>query len=324
MVNVKKFSPEEEHPRKAFGLAAMDDSGVLYPFTFSRRHEMVGIVTETGSRVHKFKVGDRVGVGCLVNSCRSCYCCEQDLENHCPKMILTYNSIDTDGTPTYGGYSDMIVVNEHFVVKFPESLAMYGGAPLLCAGITVYSPLKNFGLNKPGKHIGVVGLGGLGHLAVRFGKAFGVKVTVISTSSKKKDEAISKLGADNFLLSTDSEQMHAAMGTMDGIINTVSAKHDITPLLFLLKLHGKMIMVGGPFGSGGKMIAGSGIGGMKETQEMIDFAGEHNITAEIELIGVDYVNEAMERLAKADVRYRFVIDVGNTLGRILVNNHCIK
>ncbi|KAG0461161.1 hypothetical protein HPP92_021126 [Vanilla planifolia] len=298
MANVKKFSPEEEHPQKAFGLAAMDDSGVLYPFTFSRSfspidpidrnngeedvtikilfcgichsdihfiknewkntimpstmypvvpgHEIVGIVTETGSRVHKFKVGDRVGVGCLVNSCRSCYCCEQDLENHCPKMILTYNSIDTDGTPTYGGYSDMIVVNEHFVVKFPESLAMEGGAPLLCAGITVYSPLKNFGLNKPGKHIGVVGLGGLGHLAVRFAKAFGVKVTVISTSSKKKDEAISKLGADNFLLSTDSEQMHAAMGTMDGIINTVSAKHDITPLLFLLKLHGKMIMVGAP------------------------------------------------------------------------------
>ncbi|KAG0462820.1 hypothetical protein HPP92_021296 [Vanilla planifolia] len=132
MVNVKKFSPEEEHPRKAFGLAAMDDSGVLYPFTFSRRHEIVGIVTETGSRVHKFKVGDRVGVGCLVNSCRSCYCCEQDLENHCPKMILTYNSIDTDGTPTYGGYSDMIVVNEHFVVKFPRAWPWMGSSTALC------------------------------------------------------------------------------------------------------------------------------------------------------------------------------------------------
>nr|ASF57705.1 alcohol dehydrogenase 3 [Caladenia plicata] len=351
----------EKDCRKAYGLAAKDASGFLAPFTFSRRnngdddvtikilycgichsdlhtiknewknaiypvvpgHEIVGLVTETGRNVQKFKLGDRAGVGCLVNSCRSCDSCDRNLENYCPKLIFTYNSVDTDGTITYGGYSDSIVVNEHFVVKFPENLPMDKGAPLLCAGITVYSPMKNFGLDEPGKHLGVVGLGGLGHVAVKFGKAFGMKVTVISTSLKKKDEAISKLGADAFLVSSDSAQMQAAMGSMDGIINTVSAKHDVVPLIFLLKTHGKMIMVGGPehplelpifpLLMGGKIIAGSCIGGLKQTQEMIDFAAKNGITAEIELIKADYVNEAMERLAKADVRYRFVIDVGNSL-----------
>lgn len=356
----KAAAPGKDH-RKAFGLSAKDTSGVLAPFTFSRRnngdddvtikilycgichsdlhsiknewkntvypivpgHEIVGLVTETGRSVTKFKVGDRAGVGCLVGSCRSCDSCDQNLENYCSKQVFTYNSLDADGTVTYGGYSDWIVVNEHFVVKYPENLAMDKGAPLLCAGITVYSPMKNFGLDGPGKHLGVVGLGGLGHVAVKFGKAFGMKVTVISSSLKKKEEAIKRLGADAFIVSSDAGQMQAAMGTMDGIINTVSAKHDVVPLIFLLKTQGKIIMVGAPehplelpvfpLIARGKILAGSCIGGIKETQEMIDFAAKHNITADIELIGADYVNEAIERLEKADVRYRFVIDVGNTL-----------
>ncbi|KAJ6825444.1 8-hydroxygeraniol dehydrogenase-like [Iris pallida] len=259
----------------------------------------------------------------MAGSCHSCGSCEQSLENYCPKLIFTYNSRDADGTRTQGGYSDTIVVNEHFVVRYPENLPLDKGAPLLCAGITVYSPMKQFGLNQPGMHLGVVGLGGLGHVAVKFGKAFGMRVTVISTSPKKEKEAIEQLGADAFLVSSNPEQMKAAMGTMDGIINTVAADHALAPLILLLKVHGKMVMIGVPekplalpvfpLLMGGRILAGSLIGGMKETQEMIEFAGKHNITADIELIPADYVNRAMERLAKGDVRYRFVIDVGNTL-----------
>ncbi|XXG49091.1 hypothetical protein AAC387_Pa02g3364 [Persea americana] len=369
-------SPEEEHPQKSFGWAARDTSGVLSPFKFSRRangdedvtlkilycgichsdlhtlknewdfsfypvlpgHEIVGVVTEVGKKVTKFKVGDNAGVGCIVGSCRACPSCKQDSENYCPKMIPTYNAIYHDGTPTYGGYSDMIVVAEHFVVHFPDNLPLDAGAPLLCAGITVYSPLKYFGLTEPSLHLGVVGLGGLGHVAVKFAKAFGVKVTVISTSPSKEKEAVERLGADSFLVSRDPKQMeasycavadptgpraNAAMGTMDGIIDTVSATHPLMPLLGLLKSHGKLVMVGLPVQPlelpaiplvmGRKIVTGSCIGGMKETQEMIDFAAKHNITADIEVIPMDYVNTAMERLVKADVRYRFVIDIANTL-----------
>ncbi|XP_058081246.1 probable mannitol dehydrogenase isoform X2 [Magnolia sinica] len=316
-------SPEEEHPQKAFGWAARDSSGVLSPFKFSRRHEIVGIVTQVGPEVSKFKVGDKAGVGCMVGSCKSCSSCEQGSENYCPNMILTYNSTYHDGTMTYGGYSDFLVVNQNFVIHFPESLPLDGAAPLLCAGITVYSPMRYYGLSEPGKHLGVVGLGGLGHVAVKFAKAFGLKVTVISTSPNKEKEAIERLGADSFLVSRDPAQMQAAMGTMDGIIDTVSAVHPILPLIGLLKTNGKLVMLGAPekplelpvfpllFGR--KTVAGSLIGGIKETQEMIDFAAKHNITADIEVIQMDYVNTAMERLAKADVQYRFVIDVGNTL-----------
>ncbi|XP_020102624.1 probable cinnamyl alcohol dehydrogenase 5 [Ananas comosus] len=359
--NGEKLSPAEEHSRKAFGLAATDSSGHLSPFAFSRRnngendvtikilfcgichsdlhsiknewrntiypivagHEIAGLVTEVGSKVQKYKVGDKVGVGCMVNSCQSCNNCNQGFENYCPGMILTYNSIDKDGSVTYGGYSNMIVVNEKFVIKFPENLPLDKGAPLLCAGITVYSPMKYHGLNEPGKHLGVVGLGGLGHVAVKFGKAFGLKVTVISTSASKEKEAIERLGADAFLISKNPEQMQAAMGTMDGIIDTVSAPHSIPPLLALLKATGKMIMVGLPekpleipafsLIMGGKNLAGSCIGGIKDTQEMLDFAGKHGVTADIELISADYVNTAIERLVKADVRYRFVIDIANSL-----------
>ncbi|KAK8940749.1 putative mannitol dehydrogenase [Platanthera zijinensis] len=286
-------------------------------------HEIVGTVTEAGSNVRKFKNGDNVGVGCLVGSCRSCEKCVRHKENYCPNLVFAYNSIDVDGKITYGGYSNTIVVDEHFAVKFPENFPLDAGAPLLCAGITVFSPMRTYELNRAGMHVGVVGLGGLGHVAVKFGKAFGMKVTVISSSPWKKEEAIGRLGADYFLISSDAEQMKAAKGTMDGIINTVSAKHALLPLILLLKSEGKMIMVGAPEHPlelpalplllEGKILAGSCIGGMKETQEMIDFAGEHNIVADIELIGVDYVNRAMERLEKGDVRYRFVIDVGNTL-----------
>nr|AKL59767.1 cinnamyl alcohol dehydrogenase [Rubus deliciosus] len=354
-------SAEQEHPNKAIGWAARDTSGVLSPFNFSRRetgekdvafkvlycgichsdlhmvknewgsstyplvpgHEIVGVVTEVGSKVQNIKVGDKVGVGCMVGSCRSCDSCADHLENYCPKMILTYSAKYYDGTTTYGGYSDIMVADENFIVRIPENLPLDGAAPLLCAGITTYSPLRHFGLDKPGMHVGVVGLGGLGHVAVKFAKALGVKVTVISTSPKKKAEAVERLHADSFLVSTDQNEMQAAMGTMDGIIDTVSAVHPLVPLIGLLKTQGKLVMVGAPekplelpvfpLIMGRKIIGGSCIGGMKETQEMINFAAKHNITADIEIIPIDYVNTAMDRLVKADVRYRFVIDIGNTL-----------
>ncbi|XP_043694862.1 probable mannitol dehydrogenase [Telopea speciosissima] len=354
-------SPEDEHPRKAFGWAARDPSGVLSPFRFSRRatgdddvtfkvlycgichsdlhfiknewgfstypmvpgHEIVGIATEVGSKVKRFKVGDKVGVGCNIGACHSCDNCTKDLESYCPKVILTYSSTYYDGTTNYGGYSDIMVVNERYAVLFPDNLPLDAGAPLLCAGITVYSPLKYYGLSEPGMHLGVVGLGGLGHMAVKFAKAFGLKVTVISTSPSKEKEAIERLGADSFLVSRDQVQMQEAMGTLDGIIDTVSAHHPLLPLISLLKSHGKLVMVGAPEKPlevpvfpllvGRKLIAGSATGGMKETQEMVDFAGKHNITADIEVIPMDYVNTAFERLLKADVKYRFVIDIANTL-----------
>lgn len=353
--------PEDEHPIKAFAWAARDPSGVLSPFNFSRRatgerdvqfkvlycgichtdlhmiknewgltkypivpgHEIVGTVTEVGSKVEKFKVGDKVGVGCLVGSCRKCDKCSADLENYCSQQILTYGFPYTDGTITYGGYSNLMVVDEHFVIRWPENLPMDRGAPLLCAGITTYSPLRYFGLDKPGMHVGIVGLGGLGHVGVKFAKSFGAKVTVISTSESKKQEAIEKLGADAFVVSHDAEQMQAAFGTLDGIIDTVSVAHPVMPLINLLKSHGKLIMVGAPdkplelpafpLLAGRKILAGSNTGGLKEIQEMIDYAAKNNILSDIELIPMDYVNTAMERLLKTDVKYRFVIDIGNTL-----------
>ncbi|KAG5529657.1 hypothetical protein RHGRI_030140 [Rhododendron griersonianum] len=314
---------EEEHPVKAFGWATTDPSGVLSPFKFSRRHEITGVVTEVGSKVQKYKVGDRVGVGCLVGACHTCDNCENNVENYCPQQIQTYNSQNTDGTMTYGGYSDHMVANERYIVRIPDNLPLDAAAPLLCAGITTYSPLRYFGLDKPGMRVGVVGLGGLGHVAVKLAKAFGTIVTVISTSPRKKQEAIEVLGADSFLVSTNPEEMQAAMGTLDGIIDTVSAAHALVPLLFLLKNNGKIVMVGAPVKPlelpvfpliiGRRMVAGSCIGGLEETQEMIDFAGKHNITPQIEVVPMDYVNTAMERLAKGDVKYRFVLDVANTL-----------
>ncbi|XP_074300004.1 putative mannitol dehydrogenase 1 [Silene latifolia] len=354
-------SPVEEHPNKAFGFAATDSTGFLSSFYFSRRengpedvtiqiqycgvchsdlhflkndwgftrypvvpgHEIVGIITKVGTNVTKFKLGELVGVGVIVGSCEKCECCQEDLENYCPNTIFTYNAQDKDGTRTYGGYSNNIVVYQRFVLKIPDNLPPAAVAPLLCAGITVYSPMKYYGMAISGKHLGVCGLGGLGHVAVKFGKAFGLKVTMISTSPNKEDEALKVLGADSFIVSTDAVKMKAAKGSMDFIIDTVSAVHSLEPLLGLLKINGKLVTVGlpnkpfelpmFPLVFGRKMVGGSAIGGMKETQEMLDFCGKHNITAEIELIKMDYINKAIERLAKSDVRYRFVIDVANSL-----------
>nr|UTS83000.1 cinnamyl alcohol dehydrogenase 5 [Phryma leptostachya] len=354
-------NPETEHPIKALGWAARDPSGVFSPFKFSRRatgekdvqfkvmycgichsdvhmvknewgfsrypmvpgHEIAGVVTEVGSKVEKVKVGDKVGVGCLVNSCRECDQCANDLENYCAKQIVTYGLPNIDGTITYGGYSNIMVADERFIVRWPENFPLDAGAPLLCAGITTYSPLRYFGLDKPGVNVGVVGLGGLGHVAVKFAKAFGTKVTVISTSISKKKEAIEHLGADEFLVSRDPEQMQAAAGTLDGIIDTVSANHALPPLISLLKPHGKLIIVGAPekpldlpvfpLIMGRKTIVGSAIGGLKETQEMIDFAAKHNILPDVEIVPIDYVNTAVERLLKSDVKYRFVIDIAGSM-----------
>ncbi|RZS21581.1 hypothetical protein BHM03_00054280, partial [Ensete ventricosum] len=243
----------------------------------------------------KFKVGDKVGIGYMVGSCGSCESCSEEYENHCFKMITTSNGVYHDGTTTYGGFSDMIVVNEHFAVHIPDNLPLEKTAPLLCAGVTVYSPMKHFGLNEPGKHLGVVGLGGLGHVAVKFGKAYGMKVTVISTSRNKEQEAIQHLGADSFL----------ARGRM--ILVGVPNKPLELPSFCLIQDIVLLIL------SGGRMLAGGSVGGMKDTQEMIDFAGKHNITADVEVVGIDYVNTAIVRLEKGDVRYRFVVDVANTL-----------
>ncbi|XP_057978433.1 probable cinnamyl alcohol dehydrogenase 9 [Malania oleifera] len=354
-------SPETEHPHKAFGWAARDNSAILSPFHFSRRengdeditvkilycgvchsdlhcvknewgftnypivpgHEIVGLVTKTGSNVVRFKVGDRVGVGVIVGSCKACESCQQDLENYCPYVTFTYNSHDRDGSKTYGGYSDIIVVDQRYVLLFPENLPSDAGAPLLCAGITVYSPMKYYGMTEPGRHLGVAGLGGLGHVAVKFGKAFGLKVTVISSSPKKESEAINNLGADLFLVTSDQAKMKAALGTMDFIIDTVSAVHPLAPLLGLLKLNGKLVTVGlpekplelpiFPLVMGRKLVGGSDIGGIKETQEMLDFCAKHNITADVEVVRLDYINQAFERLSKSDVKYRFVIDVAKSL-----------
>ncbi|RCV35357.1 hypothetical protein SEVIR_7G245600v4 [Setaria viridis] len=351
----------EQHPRRALALAAHDASGRVTPIRISRRetgdddvaiqilfcgichsdlhtvknewrtaifpvvpgHEIAGLVTEVGKNVQRFNVGDKVGVGCMANTCQSCESCEEGLENFCSKIVFTYNCQDRDGTVTYGGYSDMVVVNQRFVIRFPDGMPLDKGAPLLCAGITVYTPMKYHGLNEPGKHIGVIGLGGLGHVAVKFAKAFGMRVTVVSTSPEKREEALEKLGADAFVVSSDASQMKAAKGTMHGIINTASASMSMYPYFALLKPQGKMILLGLPekplqisafsLVAGGKTLAGSCMGSIKDTQEMMDFAAKHELTADIEVVGAEDVNDALERLDKGDVRYRFVIDVGNTL-----------
>jgi len=342
------------------GWAAKDDSGILSPFNFTRRstgshdvtfkvaycgvchsdlhqvrnewknsqypmvpgHEIVGTVLEVGSEVKNFAVGDRVGVGCMVWSCQQCDSCSKDQEQYCEKVVWTYNSIYLDGSPTFGGYSSLMVCDQRFIVKIPENLPFDAAAPLLCAGITVYSPMHYFQMTEPGKSLGVVGLGGLGHMAVKFGKAFGLKVTVISTSPKKEKEAKEYLGADHFLISKDEKQMQDAAKSLDYIIDTVAADHPLLPLISLLKVNGKLVLVGMPekplslppvaLTSGRKFVGGSAIGGIKETQEMLDFCGKHNITCMIENIPIDYVNTAMERLGKGDVKYRFVINVAES------------
>lgn len=282
-------------------------------------HEIVGRVVAVGAHVKKFKVGDLAGTGCLVDSCRECENCKQDLEQYCLNgNSQTYNGLEQDKkTPTYGGYSNTIVVNEDFVLHVSDKLNLAAVAPLLCAGITTYSPLRHWKVGK-GHKLAVLGLGGLGHMGVKFGVAFGAEVTVLSTSPSKKEDAL-KLGAHHFVVTSDPEQMKAAHGTFDFILDTVSAEHDINAYLGLLRTNGTHICVGVPSKpspiaafsllGGRKSLAGSGIGGLAETQEMLDYCAENNIVSEIEMIDMKDIKAAYERMLKGDVRYRFVIDM---------------
>jgi uncharacterized zinc-type alcohol dehydrogenase-like protein len=281
-------------------------------------HEIVGKVTQVGNHVKNFKPGDLAAVGCMVDSCQVCDYCKAGLEQYCLEgSTQTYNSMDRQGVPTYGGYSSTIVVREEFVLHVPEKLPLAATAPLLCAGITTYSPLRHWKVGK-GHKLAIVGLGGLGHMGVKFGVAFGADVTVLSTSESKREDAMA-LGAHHFAVTKDPAQVAAVKGSFDFILDTVSAKHDINLYLSLLKTDGIHICVGAPsepyelpaFGllMGRKSVAGSGIGGIKETQEMLDFCAEHNIVSDIELIKMQDIQTAYDRLLKGDVRYRFVIDM---------------
>ncbi|MGQ4732115.1 MULTISPECIES: NAD(P)-dependent alcohol dehydrogenase [Streptomyces] len=280
-------------------------------------HEIAGIVAETGSGVTRFKVGDRVGVGCMVDSCGQCDACLMGREQHCAEgNTQTYNALDRSGEPTYGGYSTHLVVTEKFAVTIPEGIALDEAAPLLCAGITTYSPLKRWGAG-PGKKVAVVGLGGLGHMAVKIAHALGAEVTVLSQSLRKKDDGL-KLGADHYYATSDPKTFEELAGTFDVILSTVSAPLDFGAYLGLLRTEGTLVNVGAPEEPislnlfslilGNRSIAGSAIGGIKETQEMLDFCAVHGLGAEIEVIDASQVNEAYERVLASDVRYRFVID----------------
>ncbi|XP_059636100.1 probable cinnamyl alcohol dehydrogenase 6 [Cornus florida] len=352
------------HTQTVFGWAAHDSSGKITPYVFKRRengmndvtieilycgichtdlhhvkndwgitmypvvpgHEITGVITKVGSNVRNFKVGEKVGVGCLAASCLECEFCKDSQENYCDEVQFTYNGIFWDGTITYGGYSKMLVADHRYVVHVPENLPLDAAAPLLCAGVTVFCPMKDNLLMDGGKKIGVVGLGGLGHVAVKMGKAFGNHVTVISTSPSKEKEAKEHLHADDFIVSTNQQHMEARKRTLDFILDTVSAKHSLGPTLELLKVNGTLVIVGAPdkpidlpsfpliFGK--RVVKGSMTGSMKETQEMMDACGKHNITCDIEIVQSDQINEALERLAKNDVKYRFVIDIAGKSSNI--------
>lgn len=344
-------------PRTVVGYAALAARAPLAPYTFERRepgehdvaidiqycgichsdihqardewggsifpmvpgHEITGLVSSVGAKVTKYRAGDRVGVGCLVNSDRSCPQCHRDLEQYCPNAVPTYNGREQDGTPTMGGYSNGIVVDEHFVLRIPDSLPLDAAAPLLCAGITLYSPLRHWGAG-PGKGVAIVGLGGLGHMGVKLAHAMGAETTVLSHSLAKRDDGL-RMGADHFYATSDAETFTKLAGTFDLIINTVSAALDWNAYLRLLALDGTMVVVGAPekpapvaafaLIGGRHSLAGSGIGGIKETQEMLDFCGARGITPDIELTPIGRVNEAWERVIQSDVRYRFVIDMAS-------------
>ncbi|KQX16626.1 alcohol dehydrogenase [Streptomyces sp. Root431] len=281
-------------------------------------HEIAGFVAEVGSGVTKFRVGDRVGVGCFVDSCRECAYCLQGLEQYCSGtgMTGTYNALDKNGEPTYGGYSTHIVVDENYTLRIPEGIDLDEAAPLLCAGITLYSPLAHWQAG-PGKKVAIVGLGGLGHMGVKIAHALGAEVTVLSQSLKKQEDGL-KLGADHYYATSDPETFTKLAGTFDLIISTVSAPLDFGAYLSLVKTDGALVNVGAPeepvalnlfsLIGGRKTLAGSMIGGIAETQEMLDFCAEHGLGAEIEVIGAEQINEAYERVIASDVRYRFVID----------------
>ncbi len=283
-------------------------------------HEIVGRVTRVGSAVTGFKRGDLAGVGCLVDSDRTCPECQAGLEQFCPSMTLTYNSPDKHlGGVTYGGYSDSVVVDERFVLRIPSNLDLAGAAPLLCAGITTYSPMRRRGVTQA-KKVGVVGLGGLGHMGVKLARALGAHVVVFTTSSSKMEDAL-RLGAHEAVVSRNAGEMRKHAGSLDFILDTVSADHDVNAYLQLLRRGGNLTLVGAPdkplgvsaFGLllGNRSLSGSLIGGIRETQEMLDFCGAHDITADVERIPVQEVNEAYERLAKSDVKYRFSIDMAS-------------
>ncbi|MCA0404502.1 MAG: NAD(P)-dependent alcohol dehydrogenase [Proteobacteria bacterium] len=284
-------------------------------------HEIVGIVSKVGSKVSRFKVNEKVGVGCLVDSCRRCGSCKEDLEQYCENGgTFTYNGIEQDGsTLTQGGYSTQIVVDENYVLRLPDNLPLDAAAPLLCAGITLYSPLMHWKVG-PGKKVAIVGLGGLGHMGVKLAHALGAEVTVLSQSLRKEADG-KRFGADHFYATSDPQTFKKLANHFDLIICTVSEGIDWNQYLGLVKRDGTMVLIGVPdkdvpLGAsslifGRKSLAGSLIGGLKETQEMLDFCGKHNLSAEIELIPIDKVNEAYDRVVKSDVRYRFVIDIGS-------------
>ncbi|KAK4258801.1 hypothetical protein QN277_005209 [Acacia crassicarpa] len=346
--------------RRTVGWAARDASGILSPYMFTLRntgpddvyikvlycgichtdlhmakndlgrsnypmvpgHEVAGQVIEVGSNVTKFKVGDAVGVGLVVGSCRNCRACKSDIEQYCRKSIWSYNDVYTDGKPTQGGFAQAMVVNQNFVVKVPEGMSPEQVAPLLCAGVTVYSPLSHFGLRESGLRGGILGLGGLGHMGVKIAKAMGHHVTVISSSEKKKEEALEHLGADEYVVSSEESQMQNIADSLDYIIDTVPVFHPLEPYLSLLKLDGKLILTGSiatplQFLSptimlGRKMITGIFIGSIKEMEEMLEFWKEKGLSSMIEVVDMDYINKAFERLGKNDVRYRFVLDVAGS------------
>ena len=343
---------------KVKGLAAHKAGGPLEPFVFERRaigandvgfqityagichsdihqvreewgpalfpmvpgHEIVGVVSEVGSSVKKFKIGDRIGVGVFIDSCRKCAPCKSGLQQYCDEgMTGTYNGYERDGkTIAFGGYSNGFVIDQDYAVTIPSNLEMSGVAPLLCAGITLYSPIKHFKVG-PGMEVAVMGLGGLGHMGVKFAAAMGAEVTVISHSANKKDDAL-RMGAKDFVLIKDKEDLKPLRRKFDLVLNTVSAMVDINAYLGILKIDGTMVIIGlpdapyavsaGALLEGRKSLTGSMIGGMPELQEMIDFAGQHNIVSDIELVKADYVEKAYERTVASDVKYRFVIDAG--------------
>jgi uncharacterized zinc-type alcohol dehydrogenase-like protein len=285
-------------------------------------HEIVGRVVAVGNQVRKLRAGDLAGVGCLVDSCRHCSACKLDLEQYCEEgATQTYNGRERDnGTLTFGGYSEEIVVEERFVVKVSPKLDLKAVAPLLCAGITTYSPLRHWKVG-PGQKVGVIGLGGLGHMGIKFAKALGARVVMITTSPAKGEDA-SRLGADEVLVSTDPAAMKAHAGSFHFLLNTVPVGHDLNPYMALLALDGTMVVVGAltalepavtgiSLMAGRKSLAGSGIGGLAETQEMMDFCAEHDIVSDVEMVNIQDVNEAYERMEKNDVRYRFVIDMAS-------------
>lgn len=329
---LKSFSFERRTPREYDVLIDIKFCGICHSDIHQARdewggsvfpmvpgHEIAGVVSQVGNKVTKYKVGDHVGVGCFVDSCRHCSSCEAGLEQYCQEgMTGTYNSVERGTeTPTQGGYSNKITVDENYVLKIPKSMPLDAAAPLLCAGITLYSPLMHWKAG-PGKKVAIVGLGGLGHMGVKIAHALGAEVTVLSHTLKKLEDG-KRMGADHFYATSDASTFETLKGHFDLIINTVSAKMDWNQYLQLLKLDGSLVVCGIPeeevpvsafsLIGGRRSLAGSLIGGIKETQEMLDFCDKHKIACEIEVISADKVNEAYERVIKSDVRYRFVIDM---------------